>query len=84
MNIGFIVLMFVLIFFSFLTGWFVCAFVVTGRICGNFLIDDTDPDKTIYRVELTRDVVGKYAMFEIKQVSNLESASETGLLMKED
>lgn len=57
--------------------------VTSFNIVGTMLIDKSK-DIDIYRIELDREITGKYTVFKNKYVDNLESASETKYIIGGD
>lgn len=57
--------------------------VTSFNIVGTMLIDKSK-DIDIYRIELDREITGKYTVFKNKYVANLESASETKYIIGGD
>ena len=77
------------IILALITGFIVGAMLGAIRdawsFCGYFIIDTSDPERDIYRVDLNSPIESKqnFIMLKVRRDVKLQSASETGFLMKE-
>lgn len=73
----------VIIFLAFWSGYLIAYYSIIKHLTGTILIDRSKP-VDIYRIELDKELNGKYSIFINKYVNNLESANETPFLMKKE